>query len=328
MARLYLVFVVLVSSSCALDRTGVMIARGDGGGCPTDRPDRDGDGTCDPACVPASPPLELCDGIDNDCLPSTADGAAEIGMPCDGPDEDLCAEGFITCVDGVRGCTDNTDSTPDVCGGGDDDCDGRIDESVDGGVLVYPDEDRYGYGAIGSEAYLACSVGPGQADNADDCDDSEMGVRPGAADVCDGIDNDCSGLADDVAACPCASAAVADRTFLFCHRAVRWRDADAVCMGYGGRLASIHDATEDRLVLTALQRLGIGNAWIGLNDRGSEGTWRWADGSEVDYLGFGGTEPNGGGLENCADASPDFGYWVDLGCPSLLPVVCALPRDP
>ena len=32
----------------------------------------------------------------------------------------------------------------------------------------------------------------------DDCDDADANVRPGATEVCDGVDNDCSGAADDM----------------------------------------------------------------------------------------------------------------------------------
>ncbi len=55
---------------------------------------------------------------------------------------------------------------------------------------------------------LEAAVGTGNLDRdndgvtpaAGDCDDGDPGVFPGAAEVCDGIDNDCSGSADDGAA--------------------------------------------------------------------------------------------------------------------------------
>ena len=76
--------------------------------------------------------VELCDGLDNDCDPATADGSQDpgLGLPCDGPDADLCIEGVTICISGEIGCSDDTGDTPEICGDGfDNDCDGMIDET-------------------------------------------------------------------------------------------------------------------------------------------------------------------------------------------------------
>ncbi|HUH02444.1 MAG TPA: lamin tail domain-containing protein [Kofleriaceae bacterium] len=77
--------------------------------------------------------VELCNGVDDDCNPSTADGSGDplVGVPCDGDDGDLCAEGLTSCVMGGIVCSDTTGTSVEVCNGADDDCDGLLDEDFD-----------------------------------------------------------------------------------------------------------------------------------------------------------------------------------------------------
>ena len=79
---------------------------------------------------------DICDGLDNDCNPDTADGSAEswLGAPCDGPDSDICPEGGYLCSSGNQTCSDLSGSTQEntydgqTCNDGvDNDCDGSID---------------------------------------------------------------------------------------------------------------------------------------------------------------------------------------------------------
>jgi len=75
--------------------------------------------------------VEVCDGNDNDCDGMTDEGF-DVGMPCDGPDSDLCTEGVWQCDGaGDRECTDTSDDTLETCNEIDDDCDGPIDEDFD-----------------------------------------------------------------------------------------------------------------------------------------------------------------------------------------------------
>ena len=43
----------------------------------------------------------------------------------------------------------------------------------------------------------ACSLPPGYADNATDCNDTDAAIHPGALEVCDGVDNKCAGGVDE-----------------------------------------------------------------------------------------------------------------------------------
>ncbi len=80
------------------------------------------------ACVPTA---ELCNGLDDDCMPATLDGAdeASLGTPCDGDDADDCVEGVFECRSAILTCTDVTGDDVETCDGVDQDCDGRVDEA-------------------------------------------------------------------------------------------------------------------------------------------------------------------------------------------------------
>ena len=147
--------------------------------------------TCDGGtllCAETSEPkVELCDGIDNDCDPSTPDGADEqsLGSICDGEDDDLCEGGFIVCVAGELTCDDSIDSVADTCDGEDNDCNPDTpDGSGDMGVDVFCD-----------------------GDDIDACEDGKTVCTAGAivcidpadplVDLCDGADNDCDPSTED-----------------------------------------------------------------------------------------------------------------------------------
>ena len=72
---------------------------------------------------------EMCNGVDDDCDPGTADGADDLsGQDCDGPDADFCVEGQYTCTAGALECSDDTGDSVEECNGIDDDCDDLYDE--------------------------------------------------------------------------------------------------------------------------------------------------------------------------------------------------------
>jgi hypothetical protein len=121
------------------------------------------------------------DAVDDD------DSAPPLDSDGDGvPDEDDCAPDDATIAPGL----------PDLCNGVDDDCDGPVDEDEPPSSWhADADEDGYGDPAM---AVAACEAPLGFVEGAmaTDCDDLEATVHPGAPELCDGLDNDCSGAPD------------------------------------------------------------------------------------------------------------------------------------
>jgi hypothetical protein len=170
-----------------------------------------------------------CDDTNADVGPSAPELCNDRDDDCDGEiDEDpVDPDTWYTDADGdtfgdldapqyacdmpagtVADATDCDDGDPaiypgadELCNGVDDDCDGEIDEddAVDA-TSWYPDADGDGYGA-GAATSVGCdAVGEGVPTN-DDCADRDPSINPGAEEVCDnGIDEDCTGVADD--GCP------------------------------------------------------------------------------------------------------------------------------
>ena len=132
--------------------------------------------------------LDICDGVDNDCNPATADGFGDpqLGTACDGDgDDDLCKEGKRVCLGGTLSCDDINDPDPDHCDGQDNDCnpatpDGADDPNV-GTDCDGDDSDQC------KEGKSICSNGQVTCPDTDDDD----------PDICDGQDNDCNPLTVD-----------------------------------------------------------------------------------------------------------------------------------
>ena len=88
---------------------------------------------------------------------------------------------------------------PEVCDGWDNDGDGLVDDAdpdLADPLPFWADADGDGYGD-GSTLVTACTLGPGAALRAGDCDDGDADAHPGAPEPCDGIDHNCDGLASD-----------------------------------------------------------------------------------------------------------------------------------
>lgn len=178
--------------------------------------DNDGDGfysfeDCDdndPNIHPGA--TEICDGIDNNCDGKIDEGTGYTYYL------DYDKDGYGTSELTIHTCSnipppdyveDHTDcndgnsnvhpGAPEICDGLDNDCNGLIDDKML--FVYYKDNDGDGYGDINAKLDTCLSQLPtGYVLNNLDCNDSNAAINPGAIEICDGIDNDCNGLVDEL----------------------------------------------------------------------------------------------------------------------------------
>jgi uncharacterized protein YebE (UPF0316 family) len=91
---------------------------------------------------------------------------------------------------GGGGCVPSAE----VCNGKDDDCDGMTDEGVTTTFYRDADGDGFGNALVPTQA---CQAPAGYVMNATDCNDATAQVRPGAPELCNGVDDDCDGATDE-----------------------------------------------------------------------------------------------------------------------------------
>jgi len=167
---------------------------------------------CNDSTNTVSPDIvETCDGIDNNC-----NGKADEDIPVNRYYMDFDEDGFgdlnvfvDTCIGvppigfvaNTLDCNDSDDqvnpNAVEVCDAIDNNCDGLIDEGLPLN-RYYLDLDSDGYGNAFVFADTCISVPPiGYVDNFIDCDDSNDKINPLGSEICDGIDNNCNGNADE-----------------------------------------------------------------------------------------------------------------------------------
>ncbi|MFM7200107.1 MAG: putative metal-binding motif-containing protein, partial [Myxococcota bacterium] len=150
--------------------------------------------------------VEVCDNQDNDCDTQVDEGLLQTfykdqdGDGYGDPQQSQLAcptpTGYVS-----RGgdCNDGNaqvyPSAPEQCNGLDDNCNGQLDEGVSS--TWYQDADQDGHGNPAS-TQSACARPDGYlASPADDCNDTNPNVYPGAVEVCDTVDNNCNGTTDE-----------------------------------------------------------------------------------------------------------------------------------
>ncbi|NQT78082.1 MAG: thrombospondin type 3 repeat-containing protein [Bacteroidetes bacterium] len=150
----------------------------------------------------------LCDNLDNDCddeIDEVENSSRYWDFDVDGYGRDAPAP----CVGGswqgaaISGDCDDTDpdinpmATETCATFYDDNCDGQMNEAgAIGCTIYYLDNDGDGYGS----SSLMCLCGPSAPYNTlvgGDCNDFDADINPGATEICNTVDDDCDGVANN-----------------------------------------------------------------------------------------------------------------------------------
>ncbi len=159
-----------------------------------------------PATWLCNDPGDVCDNADNDCNGQIDEGAHKCGAPLHCPQAETCNGKDDDC-DGVIDdtpagapysvCPGLCRPTPEICDGCDNDCDGIVDNGI---------------------ASEGCSNAASSCTGTTVCTTAGASVAPGGCigggtqvcnyaaqglEVCDGADNDCDGIVDNITATAC-----------------------------------------------------------------------------------------------------------------------------
>ncbi|XP_054557458.1 C-type lectin domain family 4 member F isoform X2 [Talpa occidentalis] len=117
--------------------------------------------------------------------------------------------------------------------------------------------------------------------------------------------------------------------YYFSHIKKSWQEAEQFCVSKGAHLTSV-TSVEEQAFLEKFTKTSY--HWIGLTDSGTEGSWRWADGTPFNNaqsrVFWGKGQPDNwknahGRTEDCVQMQQK---WNDIDCDALFHWICKKPR--
>lgn len=159
-----------------------------------------------------------------------------------------------------------------------------------------------------------------------DCNDADPAVRPGAQEMCDGVDNDCSGHIDDGAECGCPSEHIGDHDYALCAHPMSFWEAEQFCHSMGSTLAKIDSKQVLDQLSTSARKQRKAEWWVGLSDQGHEGRYVWPDQSRpVRGLWARGEPDNYACGQHCAALRSGRRRGLrDMHCATAAPFICSV----
>jgi hypothetical protein len=135
-------------------------------------------------CVGAiDPKTETCNGIDDNCDGLIDNSTIDSGGSCGQSAVLPCKKGVVQCQNGQLACAGAIDPKPETCNGIDDDCNGTIDNNVNG------------IGAdCGTSNTAPCKYGKTSCQGGAVVCVGALNPKP---ELCNGIDDNCNGTVDD-----------------------------------------------------------------------------------------------------------------------------------
>lgn len=156
-----------------------------------------------------------------------------------------------------------------------------------------------------------------------DCADRDPAIHPGAAETCDGADNDCDGLTDDAPACRCTVVQAAGAEFQLCDLPMSWDSARDFCAAKGMTLARLDSAEQSQAVFAKAVDLRYDRWWLGARQADDDSV-AWVDGTAFGFALWGDGQPRNNRCEqHCVVLDEaDDGTWSLGHCQLYFPFVC------